>query len=458
MGESTRVIDAVVRGGYVVAEHTEGHFDVGISRGRISALGEPGTLEGAVVHDAAGCVVMPGGIDPHTHIQWPLANGGTAQDTFESATRRAAAWGTTTVVDFVPGSAGSLLRAADERLEQAAMSVIDYALHPVVTELNDETMREIPQLISDGMASFKVYTTYANRLESADIRRFIRIAGEAGGLPGFHAEHHALLDDALETTRRTLGTEIGNFPSSRPGHTERASIREITGYAAEFGSPVYVYHVSGLDALGEIERARDAGVDVRAETCAHYLVYDDDVYQREDGWKYVITPPIRPNSDQEGMWRAITDGRLSGVASDHCAYSLADKTAGFEDFTAMEPGAPGVASRMPLLWHYGVGSGRLTPRQFVEVNSAGPARALGLAKKGRICPGADADLVLWDPSAIWTWGTDAFASNGTDYDIYEGLSGNGRPRLTLSRGRVVHGNDELPAAGTGRFVRQDVWS
>lgn len=456
MEEPTREIDAVVRGGYVIAEHTEGRFDVGINQGRITAIGEPGTLNGAVVHDATECVVMPGGIDPHTHIQWPLANGGTAQDTFESASRRAASWGTTTVVDFVPGRAGSLLRAADERLEQASMSVIDYSLHPVVTELTDETMREIPQLISDGMASFKVYTTYANRLESADIRRFIRIAGEAGGLPGFHAEHHALLNDALETTRRTLGTEIGNFPSSRPGHTERASIREITGYAAEFDSPVYVYHVSGLDALGEIERAREAGVDVRAETCAHYLVYDDNVYQRDDGWKYVITPPIRPSSDQEGMWRAITDGRLSAVASDHCAYSLADKTAGFADFTAMEPGAPGIASRMPLLWHYGVGSGRMTPRQFVEANSAGPARALGLTNKGRIAPGADADLVVWDPSAEWAWRADTLASNGTDYDIYEGLSGSGRPCLTLSHGRVVHGSAEAPTTGAGRFVRQDI--
>jgi len=366
-------------------------------------------------------------------------------------------WGTTTIIDFVPGRRGSLLEAAERRMEQAAASVIDYSLHPVVTRLDKQTMAEIPRLVGQGLASFKVYTTYDSRLESADIRRFVGIAGEAGGLPGFHAEHHALLEDALAATRKMRGTRIGDFPASRPGHTEAASVREVTGYAAEFGCPVYIYHASGLEALGQIEEARAAGTDVRAETCAHYLVYDDGVYEREDGWKYVITPPIRSAADREGMWRAVADGRLDAVASDHCAYSMADKAAGFDDFTAMEPGAPGIASRMPLLWDRGVRAGRLTLRQFVDINSARPAAALGLVGKGRIELGADADIVVWDPEAEWTWDpSSSQAANGTDYDIYDGLTGRGRPRVTLSRGRSVAGGTTEPARGSGRFVEQRI--
>jgi dihydropyrimidinase len=454
LGQANPGLDLVVTAGEVVLPGEERVADIGIRDGRIAAIGEAGSLRGARTISADGLIVLPGGIDPHTHVQWPLANGNSAQDTFETATARAASWGTTTIIDFVPATQGSLLRAADARLEQASQSVIDYSLHPIVTSADQATLTEVPELVDRGMSSFKVYTTYDHRLESADIRRFVRTAAEAGGLPGFHAEHHALLEDALDAVRRAGNLGTSAFPGSRPGHTESASIREVTGYAAEFDSPVYIYHASGLDALHEIERARLTGVDVRAETCAHYLALDDSVYSRSDGWKFVITPPIRTADDRAGMWRAVADARLNGVASDHCAYSIADKRAGFTDFTAMEPGAPGVASRMPMLWQYGVASGRLSLGQFARINSELPAAALGLRDKGRIAVGADADLVLWDPDAAWTWGEDG--NNGADYDIYDGVAGRGRPRTTLSRGRVVHGDGAASTSTRGSFVPQRI--
>lgn len=448
--------ERVIRGGHVITAHDEGEFDVGIADGRIVALGAPGTVVAPEIIDATDCIVMPGGIDPHTHIAWPFANGGTGHDDFASATERAAAWGTTTVIDFVPGRPGSLLQAAEERLAQAALSVIDYTLHPVVTDLSRPRVPEIGELIRMGLSSFKVYTTYDSRLEVADIRRFIRIAAEAGGLPGFHAEHHALLEDALDAIRRSGTTEIPRFPASRPGHTERASIREIVGFAEEFSSPVYIYHVSGMAAFDQIREARSVGVDARAETCAHYLVHDDTAYQRADGWKYVITPPIRTPQDRDGLWQAIADSDLNAVASDHCCYSRSDKAAGFADFTAMEPGAPGIGSRMPMLWHHGVAGGRISAREFVDINARIPAETFGLAGKGAIAIGADADIVVWDPNATWTWRSDDPAtSNGSDYDIYDGISGTGRPRHTLSRGRAVFG----PLAADlvrGRFVPQQI--
>jgi dihydropyrimidinase len=335
--------------------------------------------------------------------------------------------------------------------------VIDYSLHPIITELTNETMLEVPKLIDMGLASFKVYTTYESRLESPDIQKFVRLAGEAGGLPGFHAEHHGLLTEALKDTKNSKSVAINDFPHSRPAKAEVASIREVSRYAKEVGCPVYIYHVSGSDALAEIELSRSEGVDVRAETCAHYLVYEDSVYGRDDGWKYVITPPIRSHNDREELWRAVARGRLEGVASDHCAYSLANKAAGLSDFTAMEPGAPGIASRMPLLWHYGVTQGRISPREFVDINSRRPAAALGLQQKGKIAVGADADIAIWDPSLEWTWDSQSEElSNGSDYDIYHGLAGRGAPRTTLSRGRIVHGEGAATSSGGGSLISQTI--
>lgn len=448
-------VETVITGGQVVFPDGTRRAEVGIADGSIVAIGSPGSLQAEHEIDATGMIVMPGGIDPHTHIQWPLAGADTGHDDFRSATRRAAAWGTTTIVDFVPGTAGSLLEAAERRLEQAEVSLIDYSLHPVVTRLNDSTIREIPRLITEGMSSFKVYTTYNNRLESADVRRFVRVASEAGGLPGFHAEHHPLLEDALTAARKLGNLRSSGFPASRPDHTESAAIREITGYAREFDAPTYIYHVSSAAALAEINNARDEGTDVRAETCAHYLTFDDSAYGRADGWKYVITPPIRGAHDQQVLWRAVADGQLDAVASDHCAYSVKDKRAGFEDFTAMEPGAPGIASRMPVLWQRGVNDERLTLEQFVRANSERPAQVLGLSRKGKIGLGYDADLVVWDPGAQWEWGHDLDGDNGTDYDIYAGVQGKGRPRFTLSRGTVVFGENAVESHH-GQFTRQDI--
>jgi dihydropyrimidinase len=449
-------VEAVVRGGHVVTADREGPFDVGIANGRIVAIGEPGSVSAEDVHDASGCVVIPGGIDPHTHVAWPLADGTKSGDDFASASALAAAWGTTTIVDFVPGAPGSLLAAAERRLEQASSSVIDFSLHPVVTAFTEQTASEVRRLVADGLATFKVYTTYESRMGSADLRRFIQVAHDAGGLPGFHAEHHDLLTDALEWTRKNSSTRITSFPASRPDHTESASIRELTGYAAEFGSALYIYHVSGMAALDQIEEARSEGLDVRAETCAHYLVYDDSVYERKDGWKFVITPPIRTSYDREGLWKAIRGRRLNAVASDHCGYRRTNKAAGVDDFTAMEPGAPGIASRMAMLWHYGVSSGRLSLRDFVDINSTRPAEALGLVGKGRIDLGADADIVVWDPHAEWVWDPQKpRTNNGSDYDIYEGTSGRGMPRTVMSRGRIVSGKAAVPM-GRGQFVPQRI--
>ncbi|MBB5135418.1 dihydropyrimidinase [Thermocatellispora tengchongensis] len=450
--------DLVVSGAVVVAEHDIEAADLGIAGEKIAALAAPGTLRGRRTIEARpGSVLVPGGIDTHTHIAWPIADGVRSLDDFASASRAAAVSGTTTVIDFVPAADGSLTAAAEARLAEAESSVVDYTFHPVIARITPRRLGEIPALVDAGMSSFKIYTTYDDRLDDAEIRAVMGAVAEAGGLAGFHAENHSILERAKSAVLAESGAVIGGFPGSRPGSAESAAIGLVTHFARELGAPVFVYHVSGGEALSAIETARETGVLVQAETCTHYLVLDDGVYAREDGWKYVITPPIRDAAARDRLWDALRAGVLGSVASDHCAYGLEHKLPGAADFTALPPGAPGLDARIPFLWHHGVTEGRLGLRRFTEVSATGPARTFGLyPRKGVIRVGADADLVLWNPGREWTW--PAFPSGwGSDYEPYEGMTGTGLPELTISRGRVVASDGRFTGDGaTGRFVPQRI--
>ncbi|GIH65019.1 dihydropyrimidinase [Microbispora siamensis] len=450
--------DLVVSGALVVAEHDIEVADLGVAGEKIAALAAPGTLRGTrIVEARPGSVLVPGGIDTHTHIAWPIAEGVRSLDDFASATRAAAVSGTTTVIDFVPASGGSLVAAARERMAEAASSVIDYTFHPVIARITPDRLREIPALVDEGLASFKIYTTYDDRLDDGEIRAVMTAVAEAGGLAGFHAENHDILEHAKSAVLAESGAVIDRFPGSRPGSAESAAIGLVTHFARELGAPVYVYHVSGGEALSAIETARETGVLVQAETCTHYLVLDDSVYGRPDGWKYVITPPVRDAAAQDRLWDALRAGVLGSVASDHCAYGLEHKLPGAADFTALPPGAPGLDARVPLLWHHAVTRGRLGLRGFAEVSATGPARTFGMyPRKGVIRVGADADLVLWNPERQWTW--PAFEAGwGSDYEPYEGMTGVGLPELTISRGRVVARDGRFTGSGgAGRFVPQRI--
>ncbi|WP_433444413.1 amidohydrolase family protein [Nonomuraea sp. CA-141351] len=450
--------DLVVRGALVVAEHDIEVMDVGVAGERIAALAAPGTLRATRTIEAPpGGVLVPGGIDTHTHIAWPIADGVRGLDDFGSATRAAAVSGTTTVIDFVPATTGPLLAAAEARLEEAATSAIDYTFHPVLTRMTPERLREIAGLVDAGLASFKIYTTYDDRLDDGEIRAVMETIAQAGGLAGFHAENHAILERAKTAVLAGAGAAIEGFPGSRPGSAESAAIGLVTHFARELGAPVFVYHVSGGDALSAIESARESGVQVQAETCIHYLVLDDGVYSRPDAWKYVITPPVRGRDDQLRLWDALRAGVLGSVASDHCAYGLEHKLPGVGDFTLLPPGAPGLDARIPMLWQHGVTEGRLDLRQFAEVSATGPARTFGLYPcKGAIRVGADADLVLWDPARAWTWPVWE-RGWGSDYEPYEGMGGAGLPVLTLSRGRIVARDGRFEGdEAAGRFVPQRI--
>lgn len=445
----------VFHGATVATEWDVGTYDLGISGERIGAIAAPGSLQATREIDASDLIITPGGIDTHTHISWPIGPQDTSCDDFDSASKQAAISGTTTVIDFVPSAAGSLLAGAERRLEEAQASVIDYSFHPIISTFEREHLAEIEGLVRGGMSSFKIYTT-GERPDDAEIRRVMEAIAGAGGLPGFHAENRAILADALRDVVRATGGAVRGFPASRPEAAESAMISLVTHFARELQCPVFIYHVSGDRALAAVDAALRLDTVVRAETCTHYLMFDESVYERSDGWKYVITPPLRDRSASAALWRGLREKSLSCVASDHCAYGISHKRSGFQDFRLLPPGAPGLSARMPFLWDLGVSSERLSLPQFVEVTATQPAKTFGLyPRKGVIRVGADADLVAWNPEEAWTW--PGRPSSGSDYDIYEGLSGRGLPRLTFVRGQLVAQDGVFVGPSrSGRFIPQRI--
>jgi dihydropyrimidinase len=450
-----------VRGGLVVLEDAVRRLDIGVADGRIVALAEAGALpQAAAEYEADGLYVLPGGIDSHTHLQWPIPPGEASLDDFGSGTAAAAVGGTTTIIDFVPPPAGEPhWAAAERRLGQArGRAVVDYTFHPVITDAEQQTLMDIHRLIRAGMASFKIYTTSTTPLDDWEIRSISAEIASGGGLAGFHAENHQIITRTTTSVVDHLGTAVAVFPQSRPAVAESESIAMVTHFARELDAPVFIYHVSSQAALQAVQAAARLGTCVRAETCTHYLTFEDSVYTRDDAWKYVITPPIRDAANREQLWLGLADGSLSCVASDHCAYGLRHKLSALGDFTKLPPGSPGIDARLPFTWARGVASGGMTPVQFARVTATNAARTFGLyPAKGHLAVGADADLVVWDAETTWTW--PAFPQGlGSDYDSYEGLSGAGLPLLTFVRGQLVAegGRPVASAAGTGQFVPQAI--
>jgi dihydropyrimidinase len=292
-------LDVAVTGGLVVTGGSERHLDVGIRDGRIAALAEPGTLAPAREQvPAAGLIVLPGGIDTHTHIRWPIPGAPDSLDDFRTGTMAAAAGGTTTVIDFVPQPQGrSHWAAANDRLDEASgRAVVDFSFHPILTAADPATLADIRRLIDAGMGSFKVYTTSEQPLDDGEIRSLTIAIAEGGGLAGFHAENHGIIQRSRHDVGRRYEYATSAFPQSRPAAAESESIAMVTHFARELAAPVYIYHVSSTAALRAISAARTLGTAVFAETCTHYLTFDDSVYQRDDAWTSVITPPIRDHA------------------------------------------------------------------------------------------------------------------------------------------------------------------
>ncbi|MFI5856661.1 dihydropyrimidinase [Streptomyces parvulus] len=437
----------VVRGGLVITASDEIHADVLIEDGRVAALAATGTqaaesFTAERVIDATGKYVIPGGVDGHTHMEMPF--GGTyAADTFETGTRAAAWGGTTTIVDFAIQSVGRSLREGLDAWHAKAEGncAIDYGFHMIVSDVNQETLKEMDLLVEEGVTSFKQFMAYPGVFYSDDgqILRAMQRAAENGGLIMMHAENGIAIDVLVEQALARGETDPRFHGEVRKALLEAEATHRAIRLAQVAGAPLYVVHVSATEAVAELTRARDEGLNVFGETCPQYLFLSTDNLAEPDfeGAKYVCSTPLRPREHQAALWRGLRTNDLQVVSTDHCPFCFSgQKELGRGDFSKIPNGMPGVENRMDLL-HQAVVDGHIGRRRWIEIACATPARMFGLyPKKGTIAPGADADIVVYDPHAEQVISAETHHMN-VDYSAYEGKRVTGRVETVLSRGEPV---------------------
>jgi dihydropyrimidinase len=456
----------LIKGGKVVSAAAATLADVMVEGETIAQVAPEIDAAGHTVVDATGMLVLPGGIDVHTHLDMPF--GGTmSADDYEWGTRAAAIGGTTTVIDFALQSMGRPMTEAFKtwRAKSEGKACIDYALHMAVTDLgpNDEWLDDIDKMVAEGISSFKIFMAYPNVLmvNDATIFKLMQRTAKLGALVCVHAENGTVIDVIVQQTLAAGNTGPLYHALSRPAETEAEAVHRVVTIAELAGASVYIVHVSCEEAMNEVKSARERGLPVQGETCTQYLVLsiEDDMGKPgfEDA-KYVFTPPLRKKKNQAPLWRALKDDVLQVVSTDHCPFRFADqKTLGLGNFTKIPNGGPGIENRMQLIYHHGVNEGCMSPERFVEVTAEAPAKIFGMyPKKGIVAPGSDADIVIWDPEAAYTI-TAATQNMHTDYSIFEGFQVKGNARQVFSRGELVvdHGKF-IGKVGRGQYLHREV--
>jgi dihydropyrimidinase len=450
----------MIRGGTVVNADGQERADVLVEGERIAAVGcDLHVPEGAETVDAAGAYVIPGGIDPHTHMELPFM-GTVASEDFFSGTSAGVAGGTTMIIDFViPAPKERLLDAYKKWRGWAEKSAADYSFHVAVTWWDDSVAADMEVLTREhGVNSFKHFMAYKNAIMCDDeilVNSFSR-AKELGALCTVHAENGELVYRLQQQIFEQGFRGPEGHPLSRPPAVEGEAANRALRIAEVLGVPLYLVHTSCIDSLEAITRARLAGQRVFAEVLAAHLVIDESVYQNPD-WNtaahYVMSPPFRAKEHQDALWRGLQSGMIQTTATDHCCFCTSQKQAGLDDFRKIPNGTGGIEDRMTILWHHGVGTGRLTPSEFVAVTSANTAKIFNIyGKKGCIVPGADADLVIWDPGLSRTISVKAHHQK-IDFNIFEGMRTTGNAAKTYVRGRLLWDGKHLHTErGYGRYV------
>ena len=450
----------IIRGGTVVNADRAFRADVLCDGDRIVAVGDNlDAPAGARTIDASGQYVMPGGIDPHTHMNLPFMGTVTADD-FYTGTAAGLAGGTTTIIDFViPNPQQPLLEAYHQWRGWAAKSAGDYTFHVAITWWSDRVHEEMGVLVRDhGVNSFKHFMAYKNAIMADDesLVKSFRRSLELGAIPTVHAENGELVYQLQRDLLAKGITGPAAHPLSRPPAVEAEAANRAIAIAGVLGTPLYIVHVSCKESLDAITRARALGQRVYGEALAGHLIIDDSVYQNPDfdfAAGHVMSPPFRSKEHQRALWQGLRGGNLHTTATDHCTFCAEQKGAGRDDFTKIPNGCGGVEDRMAVIWDEGVGKGLLTPSEFVKVTSANAAQIFNIyPRKGVVQAGADADVVVWDPAGSRTISAKTqFAKGG--FNVFEGRTVKGIPSTTVAAGKVVFHRGELMAVeGAGRHV------
>ena len=461
----------LIKNGTVVSADSSQKLDVLIEGEKIAKVGAGLDARGHTVVDATGLLVMPGGIDVHTHLDMPFG-GTTSADDYTTGTQAAAVGGTTTVIDFALQSQGHTMKEALATWLKKSdrKACVDFSLHMAVTDLGpgdgSQGLHEMEEMLAAGISSFKLFMAYPGVLMIDDGLMFkvMQKAAALNALCCIHAENGSAIDIVVAQMIAEGKTEPHYHALSRSPKAEAEATHRAIALADLAGAAVYIVHLSNEYALDDLKFMQARGAKALAETCTQYLVLSIEDQMPGKSWeeaKFVFTPPLREKRHQAPLWGALADGSLAVVSTDHCPFRFADqKELGRGNFTKIPNGGPGIENRLQILWHFGVNAGRITPEKFVELSSTAPARIFGMGKqKGALAPGLDADILLWDPNVEYTISA-ATQRMATDYSMFEGWKVKGNAAKVFSRGELVVDNTTQPgkflgATGRGRFIKRE---
>jgi dihydropyrimidinase len=448
------MLDLAIVGATVVTPSGVAPADVGVIADRIASIAPPGTLASAHrTIDARGMLLIPGAVDPHTHLDAEMFSTRTIDD-FESGTAAAAAGGVTTIIDYAfQARGGSLADAIDKWSAKAqGRAIIDYGFHVALLDPSPEAIAEIPRVVERGVTSIKIFMMQGFESRARDFIRAFKVAGESGALLAIHAEDEHLIGFCTERLLAAGEDDVAHFAASRPPLSEAAAVRRALAMTEVSGAPAYFVHLSSREAIDEVRRARARGRIVLAETRPIYLYLTEERFLEPNGAKYVGYPPLRSAEHRDAIWTALADGTVDVVATDHCSWSLERKTSA-DRFTRIVPGMSNLETLVPMLYSEGVAKGRISISRWIDLTATNAAKIFGMyPRKGAIVEGADADLVVFDPACKVVIKSGEMHSR-SNYDPFEGLEVTGWPKMTISRGVPIVADRKVDApAGRGEFV------
>ncbi len=460
----------LIKNGTLVTASETYSADILVENEQIAQIGVGMDVPNAQVVDATGMLVMPGGVDVHTHLDLPMF-GTVSSDDHYTGHKAAAFGGTTTVIDFVSQDYPHLEECVEAWHERVGgKAAVDYGFHMNITKMHPDTLAELPGLVSEGITSLKVFTAYNNRLRlpDGDIFRVMRVAAKHGLLTLLHAENgdviDLLVDEALAAGHKTPEWHA----RTRPAWGAVEAVLRGAALSAQAAAPLYIVHMNAAGEVDQLAYAREHGLPVMGETCPQYLFFGEDDLRKADGAKWICSPPVRGPVDQERLWKGLADRTIQVMATDHCPFffdgskpieyegklvAIPGKELGRGDFTRIPNGLPGLGDRLAVMWTYGVRSGKMSANRFVELNMTNPARIFGLyPRKGALLPGADADILLWNPEKRVTYGV-GMAQHRTDYNLYEGWELTGYPHQVFLRGKsIVEDGRWAGHSGMGHYL------